>query len=75
VKGGPISAPEVKTFGPGPQLAAATLERAAAEAPGWDVRELERLWRAWIEKLGKQPDKPDVAFLGFVRKHINSKRG
>lgn len=49
--------------------------RAAEAAPGWDIGELERLWRAWIEKLGTVPDKPDAAFLGFVRKHVNTSRG
>ena len=45
-----------------------------ARASGWDIKELEQLWRNWIEKMGTLPDKPDVAFLGFVRKHTRSKR-
>jgi len=54
-------------------LAPSTIDRAAAEAPGWDIAELEKIWRNWIASRGIQPDKPDAAFLGFVRTHIKRK--
>ncbi len=72
-KGGPVqtetSQPNMPLLG----LSAATYERAAREAPGWDVAELEKLWRNWIASRGIQPDKPDAAFLGFVRTHMKRK--
>ena len=73
-KGGPIKAPTAHASPSKIVLTAATLERAAADATGWDVVELERLWRGWIERRGTLPDKPDQAFLGFVRKHTRQKR-
>ena len=51
----------------GPHLRASTYERAKQAALGWDVYELERQWREWIEKKGI-PQKPDAAFLAFCRK-------
>ena len=76
VKGGPVK-PATATSSTSARivLKAATYERAAAEAPGWDLGELEKVWRNWIETLGTLPDKPDQAFLGFVRKHIRQKGG
>ena len=50
-----------------PHLQTATYERAKQAAPGWDVYELERQWREWIEKKGL-PQKPDAAFIAFCRK-------
>ena len=41
-----------------------TPSRAPRAAPGWDVYELERQWREWIEKKGP-PQKPDAAFVEF----------
>ncbi len=51
----------------GPHLRTSTYERAKQNAPGWDVYELERQWREWIEKKGP-PQKPDAAFVAFCRK-------
>ena len=51
----------------GPHLQTATYEHAKKVAPGWDVYELERQWREWIEKKGL-PQKPDAAFVAFCRK-------
>ena len=51
----------------GPHLRNSTYEMARKAAPGWDVYELERQWREWIEKKGI-PQKPDAAFLAFCRK-------
>ncbi|MFZ1828322.1 MAG: replication protein RepA [Candidatus Competibacteraceae bacterium] len=51
----------------GPHLRTVTYEHAKRAAPGWDVYELERQWREWIEKKGP-PKKPDAAFIAFCRK-------
>jgi len=51
----------------GPHLRTSTYEIARKAAPGWDVYELERQWREWIEKKGI-PQKPDAAFIAFCRK-------
>ena len=51
----------------GPHLRTSTYEMARKAAPGWDVYELERQWREWIEKKGL-PQKPDAAFIAFCRK-------
>ena len=52
---------------PLPNLRTVTYEHAKKAAPGWDVYELERQWREWIEKKGP-PQKPDPAFIAFCRK-------
>jgi hypothetical protein len=51
----------------GPHLRTSTYEMARKAAPGWDVYELERQWREWIEKKGT-PQKPEAAFLAFCRR-------
>ena len=51
----------------GPFLKTQTYEMARKAAPCWDVYELERQWREWIEKKGP-PQKPDAAFIAFCRK-------
>ena len=51
----------------GPHLRNSTYEMARQAAPGWDVSELERQWREWIEKKGL-PKKPDAAFIAFCRR-------
>jgi len=51
----------------GPFLKIQTYEMARKAAPGWDVYELERQWREWIEKKGL-PQKSDAAFIAFCRK-------
>jgi hypothetical protein len=43
-------------------------EQAGKAAPGWDIASLEREWREWIERKGKEPDKPGSAFVAFCRK-------
>ena len=50
----------------GPHLRTSTYERARDAAPGWDVYELEKQWREWIEKKG-MPQKQDAAFVAFCR--------
>lgn len=40
-------------------------EEARLVAPGWDVYEIEREWRAW---LTEPPRNIDAAFVGFARK-------
>ena len=50
----------------GPFLKTHTYEMARKAAPGWDVYELERQWREWIDKKGL-PQKPDAAFVAFCR--------
>ncbi|MEO9930172.1 replication initiator protein A [Rhodopirellula bahusiensis] len=48
--------------------------QARLAAPGWDVRELERQWRIWMEMSdGDQPRNPEAAFVGFCKKW-NSRR-
>ncbi|APZ95884.1 Replication initiator protein A [Fuerstiella marisgermanici] len=52
-----------------PPLDPDTYHDARLEAPGWDVYELERQWRSWLEMSGAEPPrKPDAAFVGFCRK-------
>lgn len=42
---------------------------ARLDAPGWDVHELEKQWRIWMEMSDtKPPRNPEAAFLGFCRK-------
>ena len=53
----------------GPHLRTQIYEMARKAAPGWDVYELERQWREWIEKKGA-PQKPDAAFIAFCRKKV-----
>jgi hypothetical protein len=56
----------------GPHLRTVTYEHAKRAAPGWDVYELERQWREWIEKKGP-PQKPDAAFVAFCRNKLQTK--
>ena len=46
-------------------------EEARLVAPGWDVYEIEREWRAWLTEPPRDIDK---AFVGFARKFFE-KRG
>ena len=51
-----------------------TYHDARLEAPGWDVYELERQWRSWMDMSGAEPPrKPDAAFVGFCRKWFERK--
>lgn len=51
-----------------------TYHDARLESPGWDVYELERQWRSWMEMSGAEPPrKPDAAFVGFCRKWFERK--
>jgi plasmid replication initiation protein len=52
-----------------PPLNPDTYHAARLEAPGYDVYELERQWRSWIEASGAEPPRsPDAAFIGFCGK-------
>tara|TARA_R110002049_G_scaffold309101_1_gene516871 strand:+ start:10920 stop:11981 length:1062 start_codon:yes stop_codon:yes gene_type:complete len=52
-----------------PPLLPDTYHQARLAAPGFDVYELERQWRSWMEMSGAEPPrKPDAAFVGFCRK-------
>jgi hypothetical protein len=55
-------------------LKSATLDEAASIALGWDIQELEKLWRAWVMTQDAAPDHPDRAFVGWVRKFVANKR-
>ena len=57
----------------GPHLRTVTYEHAKRAAPGWDIYELERQWREWIDKKGP-PQKPDAAFVAFCRKKANREK-
>ena len=52
----------------GPPLKPETHDKARQVAPGWDLCELERQWRAWIAEKGADPKRPDAAFVGFCRR-------
>lgn len=42
---------------------------ARQSAPGWDVHELEREWRSWLQASeAPAPRNPEAAFVGFCRK-------
>jgi plasmid replication initiation protein len=47
-----------------PQLDPEVYATARALAPGWDVRQIEAEWRAWLPET---PRNPEAAFLGFCR--------
>lgn len=52
-----------------------TYHEARLQAPGWDVYELERQWRSWLDSSDVQPPrKPDAAFVGFCRRWAKRKR-
>ena len=58
-----------------PPLEPDTYHDARLEAPGWDVRELEKRWREWMSMSDAEaPRRPDAAFIGFCRKW-SAKRG
>lgn len=51
---------------PAPRLPTTAYEQAHKAAPGWDIYELERQWREWME--GKQePKNPSGAFVNFCK--------
>ena len=57
-------------MGLGP-LAVATLERARARAPGWDIYALETEWRGMWQRSGRPRLRaPDKAFLGWLDKRL-----
>lgn len=45
-----------------------TLAAARAQAPGWDVYQLESEWRAWVVAKGITLKDPDRHFLSFCRR-------
>jgi len=52
----------------GPSLSPATLEKARALAPGWDVYALEAEWRGYWHASGRpRLRSAEAAFLGFVK--------
>lgn len=52
-----------------------TYHEARLQAPGWDVYELERQWRSWLNQSEVEPPrKPDAAFVGFCRMWSNTKQ-
>jgi plasmid replication initiation protein len=56
-----------------PPLDPETIHDARSLAPGWDIHELERKWRAWVAKNideggGEPPRDPSRAFMGFCQK-------
>jgi len=52
-----------------PSLDPDTYHEARMAAPGWDVYELERQWRSWLDLSDAEPPRrPDAAFVGFCRK-------
>lgn len=57
-----------------PPLDLDTYHDARLEAPGWDVRELEKRWREWMSMSDAEPPRrPDAAFIGFCRKWFQRK--
>jgi plasmid replication initiation protein len=57
------------TLQAGPMLKAATLDKARALMPGWDVYALQADWRDLWERTGRPPLRsPDAAFLGWLKK-------
>jgi plasmid replication initiation protein len=53
----------------GPILKAATLEKARALMPGWDIYALEADWRDVWHRSGRPSLRsPDAAFLGWLKK-------
>ncbi|QDV42524.1 Replication initiator protein A [Stieleria neptunia] len=52
-----------------PELDPDIYHDARLVCPGWDVRELEKQWREWIEASGAEPPRnADAAFVGFCRR-------
>jgi plasmid replication initiation protein len=68
--------PEPATLlGKRPLLSTACYEKAREFAKGWDVYAIESDWLDWMAEGGMEPpDKPDGAFLGFLKKWVE-KRG
>jgi plasmid replication initiation protein len=54
----------------GVPLKPATLEKAKAAAPGWDVYALEQDWREWIAAKQEIPRHPNAAFVAFCKKRF-----
>jgi replication initiator protein len=48
-----------------------TFEKAKQMAPRADIYAAFAEWLGWIEDTGQQPEHPDAAFLGFVRKKFS----
>ncbi len=58
-----------------PPLNPDTYHQARLAAPGWDVYEIEREWRSWLNMTDTEPPKNvDAAFIGFCRKWSQRKR-
>ena len=50
------------------RLSPDTYEEARRHAPGWDVHELEREWRAGVHGKGVAVNNADAHFMGFCKK-------
>jgi len=62
---------DLSAFGQSALTASArAYEKARRLAPGWDIANIEILWRAWSENKGTVVENPDAAFLAFVRTHV-----
>ncbi|MGV6817727.1 MAG: replication initiator protein A [Thiotrichales bacterium] len=58
-------------MGKRPLLAGATIDKAREIAKGWCPYAIEDDWHAWMAEGGMAaPDKPDAAYLGFVKKWV-----
>lgn len=58
-----------------PPLRPDTYHEARLAAPGFDVYELERQWRSWLDMSGAEtPRRADAAFVGFCRKFSTRKK-
>ncbi|MEM9880139.1 MAG: RepA, partial [Pseudomonadota bacterium] len=58
-------------LGSRPLLAGTTYDKARELAKGWCPYAIEDDWHAWMADGGmKAPDKPDAAYLGFVKKWV-----
>lgn len=58
-------------MGKRPLLAGTTIDKAREIARGWCPYAIEDDWLAWMADGGMEPpEKPDAAFLGFVKKWV-----
>lgn len=53
-----------------------TLDRAQiiAAEKGIPLATLEAEWNAWIDETGRQPERPDAAFIGFCKKKPSARQ-
>ena len=65
VNRGTMKAPVLETEPWNGPLEGDAFEAARAVAPGWDIRELERRWRAWLGENDMAPRHPEAHFIRF----------